>query len=330
MHVPARDWQLDSAYRDLFPGAHVLRGDLPGLAALIAHAHLLAAAGAHHEPGQQGRAVTHRALALGARPVGFQAPHVRLVSLNTDIRGHHAGQVDQPFIALDAYPAGIRPPGQAASGIEGGAAVGVDSSIGRIAQNVLQSCPARARPHQVSRPRTATHPGPDLDLVIRQETQHRVHGPQPVEQIEHQPDDRLDLLIGIERDQTIAPTHEPGRQRHRELSAPRLRDPARPHPLLDEMQLGFADGSLEPQQQPVVVLGRVIDPFRVAQQRTRERAQLKELMPFPAAARQPGHLHPEHDPDPVQADLGHQPGEPGPLHRPGRRLPQILIDHQHP
>ena len=41
-------------------------------------------------------------------------------------------------------------------------------------------------------------PHPDPDLVLYQEPQHRVHGAQLIEQPEHQPDGRLDLLIGVQ------------------------------------------------------------------------------------------------------------------------------------
>ena len=55
------------------------------------------------------------------------------------------------------------------------------------------------------------------------------------------------------------------------------------------------------------MIGRVIDPVRIAQQGPRQGAQLQELMPFPAAARQPRHLDAQHDAHMIQPDLRHQP-----------------------
>ncbi len=72
------------------------------------------------------------------------------------------------------------------------------------------------------------------------------------------------------------------------------------------MQLRLTDRALQPQQQPVIMLGRVVNPVRVAQQGPRQGAQLQELMPFPATARQPRHLDAQHDAHMIQPDLRHQ------------------------
>jgi hypothetical protein len=46
------------------------------------------------------------------------------------------------------------------------------------------------------------------------------------------------------------------------------------HALLQDMQLGFAHGAFQSQQQTIIVLHRVIDPIQVSNQRVKERAQL--------------------------------------------------------
>ena len=56
----------------------------------------------------------------------------------------------------------------------------------------------RCPPGHLALARTGPLPHPDPDLVLHQEPQHRVHRAQLLEQPEHQPDDRLDLLIGIQ------------------------------------------------------------------------------------------------------------------------------------
>ena len=75
---------------------------------------------------------------------------------------------------------------------------------------------------------------------------------------------------------------------------------------------------------------RVVDRLRVAQQRPRQRAQLQQLMPLPPGPGQPRHLDAQHDADVIEADLRHQPLEPGPDPGTGRRVAQVLIDHQDP
>ena len=75
---------------------------------------------------------------------------------------------------------------------------------------------------------------------------------------------------------------------------------------------------------------RVVDRLRVAQQRPRQRAQLQQLVPLQPGPGQPRHLDPQHDADVVEADLRHQPLEPGPDLGAGRRVAQVLVDHQDP
>ncbi len=132
-------------------------------------------------------------------------------------------------------------------------------------------------------------------MVVSQEAQHRVDRAQPLEQVKDQADHRLDLLIRIQDHLTRGAAHETGGQRHGQLSPPRLGQPPRPHPLFNQVQLGLADRPLQPQQEPVIVVGRVVYPVRIGQQGPRQGTQLKELVRFPATARQPGHLDAQHD-----------------------------------
>ena len=219
---------------------------LPAPAALIAHRHLLAAPAAGHQPGQQGRAVTHRAQALRAGPVGIQSLHVPLVLLDADIGGQHPGQVNQPAIPPDPDPAGARPPRLAPPGIQCAAAIGVNASVSRVAQHVAHPGAARTAPGQL--PALGPFPQPDsqLDAVVREEAQHGADRAEPLEQVKDQPDHGAHLLVGIQHHLPAGTAHQPGRQRHRQLAAAGLGDPPGPHPLPDQVQLSLADGALEP------------------------------------------------------------------------------------
>jgi hypothetical protein len=101
--------------------------------------------------------------------------------------------------------------------------------------------------------------------MLHQEPQHRVHRAQLIEQPEHQPDDRLDLLIGIQRRLAGGPAGIPGRQRDRQLPAAGLGQPPRRHPLPDQMQLNLAHRALQPEQEAIVIPVRIVDPVRVGQ-----------------------------------------------------------------
>jgi hypothetical protein len=78
------------------------------------------------------------------------------------------------------------------------------------------------------------------------------------------------------------------------------------------------------------MIAGVVDAVRITQQGSRQGAQLKELVPFATTTRQPGHLDPQHDPHVIQTDFGNQALEAGPGIDPGRGMPQVLVDHQHP
>ena len=100
-----------------------------------------------------------------------------------------------------------QPPGR----IRAAASVGVDSGIRRVAQHVDQAGLVRRPPDDLPFAGPGPLPHPDLHLVPGQEPQHRVHGAQLLEQAEHQADDRLDLLIGVQGNLTGGPADIPGR-----------------------------------------------------------------------------------------------------------------------
>ena len=310
--------------------AHVDRVQLPARAPLIAHRHLAAAPAADHQPGQQGRAIAHRAQALRAGPVGVQSLHVPLVLLDADIGRQHPGQEHRPLLARLADPPGAGPPRLAPPAVQCAAAIGVDASVSRVAQHVRHPGAAGAPPGQLPALGSLPQPHSQLDAVIREKPQHRAHRAQSLEQAEDQTDHIAHLLVGIQHHLAGGTAHQPGRQRHRQLAAAGLGDPPGPHPLLDQVELSLADGALQPQQQPVVMLGRVIDAVQVTQQRSGQRAQLQQLMPLPARPGQPGHLDAQHDAHMIQPHLRHQPREPRTRISPRSRMPQVLVDHQHP
>ena len=251
----------------LAAAAYVNRVQLPARPALVADRHLLAAPAAGHQPGQQGRAVAHRAQALSAGPVGVQSLHVPLVLLDADISRQHPGQVDQPAIPPDPDPAGARPPRLAPPGIQCAAAIGVDASVSRVAQHIAHPGTAGTAPGQLPAPGPFPQPHSQLDAVVREKPQHGADRAQTVEQVEDQAHHAAHLLIRVQHHLPGGTAGEPGRQRHRQLAAAGLGDPPGPHPLPDQVQLSLADRALEPQQQPVVVPGRVINAVQVAQQR---------------------------------------------------------------
>lgn len=197
-------------------------------------------------------------------------------------------------------------------------------------QQVLQRHPVRPSPFQGALVRSLTQPDPQPDVVADEIAQHTVQRAEPLELREDQTDHGLHLLIRIKSDLPGRAPDIAAGQGEGQLAAAGLVQPPAPHPLLDQMQFGFAHRVLEPQQQPVVVLGRVVDPVGVRQHRTRQGTQLDQLVPVPAGAGQTGHLDPHNETDVVQPDLGDQPlkARAGNGTRP--RPAQVLVDHQNP
>ena len=235
-------------------------------AGLVAHLQAMTADPAGHQPAQQRGALPRRAQALRASPVGGQPRQVPLVLLHADIGRQRALDAHQPFPGLQrAHPAGVLAPGQPPGPVRAAAPVGVDPRIRRVAQHVDQALLMRRPPDHFALARPGPLPHPDLHLMPDQEPQHRMHRAQLLEQPEHQPDDRLDLLIGIQGHLPGGPPGIPGRQRDRQLPAAGLGQPARCHPLPDQMQLDLTHRALQPQQETVVVPVRIVDPVRVGQ-----------------------------------------------------------------
>ena len=92
------------------------------------------------------------------------------------------------------------------------------------------------------------------------------------------------------------------------------------------MQLGFAHGALEPEQEAIVEEGGMIDAVGVSDQRIGEAAQLDEAMPIGVVARQARDLKPKHEADVRQGDFGGEPGETRSRDKAGAGEPEILID----
>ena len=116
------------------------------------------------------------------------------------------------------------------------------------------------------------------------------------------------------------------RGRAEQLAAAGLVQLALVHPLLEDVKLRLAHHPVQAEQEPVVVVGRVVDPVGVGQQHAEAGAQLQQLVPVLARAGQPAHLQAEDQPDVVEGDLGQQPLEAGPALDRLAALAQVVVD----
>jgi hypothetical protein len=120
------------------------------------------------------------------------------------------------------------------------------------------------------------------DAVVDQVAQHAVDAATALEDIEDKVDSVADPLVGIERHLARGALEIAARQVEAELTSLGLV----PAPLLEpgthDVQLGLAHRALEPEQQPVVVEGRIVDAIAVGDQRAGERADLEQVVPVAA------------------------------------------------
>jgi hypothetical protein len=86
---------------------------------------------------------------------------------------------------------------------------------------------------------------------------------------------------------------------------------------------------LDPEQQTVVGVLRVVDAILVRDQGAEHGAELDHPMPVAVAARQARHLRHQHDPDLAEPDGGDQALEPCALMAARTRQPEIVIDDLH-
>ena len=93
-----------------------------------------------------------------------------------------------------------------------------------------------------------------------------------------------------------------------------------------DMQLGFAHGALEPEQEAIIEEGGMIDAVGVADQGIGEAAQLDEAMPIGVVARQARDLEPQHEADVREGDFGGEPGETRSRDKAGAGESEVLID----
>ena len=137
-------------------------------------------------------------------------------------------------------------------------------------------------PLQLALARTVPDAHRHAHVVLDQVSHHLADRAESLEQIEHQTDRRLCLLIGIEHHLAgWAPQITHG-HRLAELAPPSFGSATFQHARLEDVQLRFRHRPLQPEQQTVVVVGRIIHAVGIRNQRVEQGADLQQLVPVPA------------------------------------------------
>src|SRR3954447_7068493 len=137
-------------------------------------------------------------------------------------------------------------------------------------------------------------------------------------------------LVGIEDDLARGAAQEAARQVEAQLAALGLVPASLLEPRPHDVELGLAHRALEAQQEAVVEKPRVVHAVVVGDEGSRQGADLEQVVPVPAGAREARDLEAEHQADVAEADLGDQPLEAGPLRRRGAGAAEVVVDDDHP
>ena len=245
--------------------------------ARIRDLHPPAAAPAAQQALQQRGALARGAAALAARPHVRAQPLARGEEVGPgDIAGMVLGQADGPLLQrqLDG------PDFDLAALVD--ALVGASSAeheracIRRVGQQVVHGAIAGAGPAHPP----LTDPAPRQLLALRDELgDDLARGPQPPPQHEHPLDRVAHLLIGAQDNAPVLVAIQPHREARAQLAAGSLVAQPAVQPGADEVKLGLRHRALQPEQQPVVEVGRRIDAVGVGDQRARQGAQVQQPMP---------------------------------------------------
>ena len=206
------------------------------------------------------------------------------------------------------------------------AAVGERAGVARVVQGAQHPPVLQRHPGQLALAGAGAHPHREQQPVGGELLHGRARRAGAGEQGEQVPDGLLHPGIRVEHDLAGRVVDQPDRQAHAQFAAAGLGSLPADQAGPDEVQFGFAHGALQAEQQPVVEVGRVIQPVLVADQRARHGADLQQPVPVGVVAGQPGHLQAQHDPGAAHADLGDQPLEALPVGGAGPGLALIGVD----
>ena len=276
------------------PKANVVGDELATTAVVVVHVHAAAAHAADGVPLQQRRPFARRAPAAleGDRPGGEQLLLVALV-----LRPRHVGRVclpDQhvPLLLRQAFVP-RRPVGPLAPAAP---AVGVGAGVPRIVQGTGGAAQGQRRPRQFPLARPGRHAGGKEQPLLPEKLDRGMERPGAGEGGKEQPHALLHLRVGVEDHPPGAVVHQAHRQPAAQLAAAGFVENAATQARPQDVQLRLAHRPLQPEQQAVVEVRRIVDAVFVEDQGVGQRADLEQAVPVGRVARQARDLQPQHDP----------------------------------
>lgn len=194
-----------------------------------------------------------------------------------------------------------------------GAAIGEGPGVAGVLQDVQGAMVEQGPPDELALVGSGVHPAREEPALLAEAAHGGRRRSAAAEGLEELGDGLLDGAIGIEHHLARGVVDEPDGQGDLELAAARLGQLAAEEPGPEHVQLRFGHGALHAEQQPVVEVRRVVEAVLVEDQGIGQGADLEEAVPVRGAARQAGHLEPEHHADLAHADGGHEALEASPV-----------------
>ena len=185
-------------------------------------------------------------------------------------------QEDPPLVAgKSSIP---RLPGEADLALPG-PPVDVRAGVARIVQDVEHTVTLQLAEDEHACTQSLDDPLRPRDLLLLEVAHHRAGRAGAAEGAEHEADGALHLLVGVEYELAGGVDDKSQRGADPQLAAARLVQLPPDQTRTQHMQLRFAHRPLEPEQQAVVEVGRVVEPVFVKNERFAQRADLQQAMP---------------------------------------------------
>jgi hypothetical protein len=195
-----------------------------------------------------------QAIFAHSQGVRSQALEIFLVRLPSDIAGMRVADEHWPLVALQLPPL-LEPNRRRACPKT---SVHERTRIARVVQDLEDAAEQKRPPHQLA----FAWSGLDVtreEQILRLESAHCCRGcSSATEGLEQQPNGVLDLLIRIEDHSIQRIIRKADRQRHLQLTTPGFVQNAALQPRPQDVQLSFAHRALQPQQEAIVELTRVV------------------------------------------------------------------------
>jgi hypothetical protein len=167
-----------------------------------------------------------------------------------------------------------------------------------------------------------------LNVVLDQIAQQCPDGAESLKLVEYQPDDLLDLLIGVKANFSGGRIEIACGQAAAEFTALGLVEGALMEALFEGMEFGLTHGALQAQQQAIVIVAGVVNAIEVADEGFEECTDFEELMPVLGRSSEPGDIETENQSDMIQAHFGHELLEPESALDGRGGLAEVFINHE--